>query len=431
MENQRKSAPNIVTRGTDIWWRSASRIDLATGGSQTCYFSRMRARAVSAALAFAVMVGVIGTRSVQAQTFTTLVNFDFSNGAFPYGSLLRDPVGNLYGTTEVGGSSNDGTVFMVNTSGVETVLYNFTGGADGGNPLAGLVRDPAGNLYGTTETGGASGLGAVFKVDSKGTETVLHSFDGTDGCIPLGGLVRDKAGNLYGTTSGCGSSNFGTVFKVSKTGTEKTLHSFAGPPNDGAFPSYENLLIDTKGNLYGVTLSGGGACFNFGCGTIFKLDTTGKETVLHNFTGLTTDGCSPSGMLANDVEGNFYGTAGGCGEFSLGVVWKLSNKGTESVLHSFSGQNGVSPSGGVVIDAKGNLYGDTDGGGPYSAGVVFKLSKTGKETVLHSFALEDGETPFAGVIRDAKGNLYGTAAEGGSQNFGTVWSLSPARATTQ
>jgi uncharacterized repeat protein (TIGR03803 family) len=391
----------------------------------------MRARAASAALAFAVMIGVVGVRSVQAQTFNTLVNFDVSNGALPSGSLVRDKAGNLYGTTEIGGSSFDGTVFMVDASGVETVLYNFTGGTDGGNPVAGLVRDTAGNLYGTTETGGASGLGVVFRVNTNGTETVLHSFDATDGCFPLGGLVRDTAGNLYGTTSGCGPSNFGTVFKVSKTGTEKTLHSFAGPPNDGAFPSEGNLLMDTKGNLYGVTPSGGGACFHFGCGTIFKLDPTGKETVLHNFTGLTTDGCSPTGTLASDAEGNFYGTASACGEFSLGVVWKLSSKRRESVLHSFSGQNGVSPSGGVVIDEKGNLYGDTQGGGPYSAGVVFKLSRTGKETVLHSFALVDGEAPFAGVIRDAKGILYGTASEGGSQNSGTVWSLSPARATTQ
>lgn len=392
-------------------------------------FSEIRCAATSTAVAILVALVVAVAQSAQAQAFSVLYNFNDPDGAFPYGSLVRDAAGNLYGTTQVGGFVGSGTVFKLDTNGIESVLYSFSGGDDGGYPLAGLVLDAAGNLYGTTESGGSSGQGTVFKVTKAGVETVLHSFDGTDGCIPLGGLVRDAAGNLYGTTNSCGSSGVGTVFKLSKTGKEKVLHNFAGPPTDGAYPSYASLLLDTTGNLYGVTLEGGAACFQ-GCGTVFKLGTTGKETLLHSFTGGTKDGCSPTGTLVNDAEGNLYGTAEACGASSLGIVWKLSSSGTETILHNFSGQNGVYPAAGVIRDAAGNLYGDTSGGGPFSAGVVYKLSKSGKETALHSFALEDGGSPFGGVIMDAKGNLYGNASVGGNNNQGTVWKLTAAQVTT-
>ena len=191
-------------------------------------FSEIRCAATSTAVAILVALVVAVAQSAQAQAFSVLYNFNDPDGAFPYGSLVRDAAGNLYGTTQVGGFVGSGTVFKLDTNGIESVLYSFSGGDDGGYPLAGLVLDAAGNLYGTTESGGSSGQGTVFKVTKAGVETVLHSFDGTDGCIPLGGLVRDAAGNLYGTTNSCGSSGVGTVFKLSKTGKEKVLHNFAG-----------------------------------------------------------------------------------------------------------------------------------------------------------------------------------------------------------
>ena len=155
--------------------------------------------------------------------------------AIPYGGLIRDSKGNLYGTTNGGGASGAGVVFKVDTSGNETVLYSFTGGADGGYPLAGVIRDSAGNLYGTTNGGGASGAGVVFKVDTSGNETVLYSFTGgADGGFPLWVvLARDSAGNLYGTTAGGGASGAGVVFKVDTSGNETVLYSFTGGADGG------------------------------------------------------------------------------------------------------------------------------------------------------------------------------------------------------
>ena len=350
-----------------------------------------------------------------------------ADGAYPYAGVISDKAHNLYGTTQVGGSFGLGTVFEVGISGSETVLYNFNEGSDGELPLAGLARDMAGNLYGTTSQGGSNQSGVVFKLDTSGNETVLYNFAGgtTDGCYPTGGLVRDKAGNLYGTTDGCGTSGYGTVFKVTKTGIETVLHNFTGWPSDGAYPYSAGLLRDAAGNLYGVTQGGGTGCGGYGCGTAFKLDTAGKETLLHRFSGGTKDGCFPVGTLANDAEGNLYGTTGACGSSSVGTVWKLSNTGTETVLHSFTGENGVYPQAGVIIDGKGNLYGDTSNGGPFSVGVVYKLSKAGKETVLHSFTGADGGYPVGSLIIDAKGNVYGTASEDGRGGGGTVWKLTP------
>ena len=197
-----------------------------------------------------------------------------------------DAKGNLYGDTNDGGTSNYGTVFKLSKSAKETVLYIFTGGSDGGDPYADLIRDASGNLYGTTFLGGESGYGTVFRLDTSGTLTTLHSFSGgaTDGCSPFGGLLRDKAGNFYGTTYYCGSSNHGTVFKVDTSGTEAVLHSFTG--SDGAYPSYGKLFMDEKGNLYGDTNEGGDLNCNegngYGCGVVYKISDTGTLTLLHS-----------------------------------------------------------------------------------------------------------------------------------------------------
>ena len=389
--------------------------------------AKIRLGATSDALTFAVacVLGLAAIQSTQAQTFTVLHSFHDSEGARPFARLVRDVKGNLFGTTAGGGTHGVGTVFKVSKTGKETVLYTFcsrSGCTDGENPFAGLVPDTAGNFYGTTDSGGSTGKGTVFKVDTTGTETVLHSFTGSDGENPEGGLLSDKAGNLYGTTLSCDSC-YGTVYQLSKKGRLTVLHRFAGEPTDGEYPQYTSLLMDTKGNLYGVTELGGTS----NQGVVYKLSRRGTFTVLHNFAGGTRDGCGPLGTPAMDKDGNLYGTAQACGSFGYGIVWRVSKTGTETVLHNFAGYptDGANPWAGVTMDAKGNFYGDTERGGTHGYGTVWKLSKADTLTVLHSFARSDGENPIRGFLRDAKGDLYGTAYQGGSGGSGTVWKLAP------
>lgn len=398
-------------------------------------FAGTTLKAASAALTITVVLvlGVVATPSARAGTFGILHAFTGSpDGANPYANLIQDTAGNLYGTTESGGASGAGTVFEISSTGTETILYSFTGGSDGSNPFAALVQDTAGNLYGTTAFGGSGGLGTVFKLSTTGKETVLHNFQGgTDGCYPFGSLIRDAAGNLYGTTEDCGASDFGTVFKLAKGGKETILHSFAGPPLDGEFPNFTSLLMDAKGNLYGVTEQGGsGACGGVGCGTLYKLSKSRKLTVLYAFHGGPKDGCDVFGTPAIDSKGNFYGTANACGATGAGIVWKVTKKGVETVLHNFSSQatDGQEPIAGVILDAKGNLYGTTYQGGPRNLGTVYKLSKKGKLTLLQTFTGTNGSYLYAGLLQDASGNLYGTTLYGGTgdectNNCGTVYKI--------
>jgi uncharacterized repeat protein (TIGR03803 family) len=285
----------------------------------------VRLGVATGALALLFVLGrvLVMTPSAEAHadtTFTVLYSFNGgTDGAQPHAGLVRDAAGNLYGTTiRGGGGSNLGTVFKLDTTGAETVLYSFTGFPDGAKPRAGLVLDAAGNLYGTTYHGGASDLGTVFRLDTTGAETVLHSFSGRDGQNPYAGLVRDAAGNFYGTTqNGGGDFAAGTVFKLDTTGKETVLHSFTGG-SDGANP-YAGLIRDAAGNFYATTFTGGA----YGFGTVFKLDATGNETVLYSFTGGADGGHSRAGLI-RDAAGNLYGTTGLGGAFSLGTVFKLS-----------------------------------------------------------------------------------------------------------
>jgi uncharacterized repeat protein (TIGR03803 family) len=331
-----------------------------------------------------------------------------------------------------------------------TVLHSFCSqpnctDTDGANPYAGLVRDAAGNLYGTTESGGdlscnpPDGCGTVFKVTKSGKETVLYNFCSvsgcTDGASPRGSLVLDLAGNLYGTTYQGGNTSCsppggcGTVFKVDANGKETVLHSFSGGTTDGIWP-VAGLVSDAAGNFYGTTFQGGGTgCdFGYGCGTVFKLDTTGKETVLYSFTG--AGGLYPYGGVVRDQAGNLYGTTYSGGNYCdddqyCGVVYKLSRSGKETVLHFFSpgSTDGCFPLGTPTIDKSGNLYGTTLKCGPEGGGIVWKVGKNGKETVLHGFRGSDGGEPYAGVIMDEKGDLYGDSSVGGASGNGTVYEL--------
>ena len=382
----------------------------------------------SCAFAVALIVGFTASApSAHGQTFTMLHSFKGgTDGESPVGGVVRDAAGNLYGTTEYGGGNtcfggqSCGTVYKVDTTGKETVMHSFTGGADGAFPLAGLILDAAGNLYGTTEYGGnlacnsGVGCGTVFKMDPTGKETVLYSFTrGVDGAgEPFAGVIRDTAGNLYGTTAQGGPFSSGTVFKVDTTGKETVLYYFTGGwgGKDGYLPSGP-LIRDAAGNLYGATQLGG----NYSFGTLFKVDSTGKETVLYRFRG-GSNGDEPVGGLIMDKAGDLYGVTQGGGTSYNGTVFKLNPVGNKTVLYNFTGgADGTLPVGGLIADTAGNLYGTTAYGGSINCsgdgcGTVFKLDKTGKETVLYSFTGgADGALPAAGLIRDAAGNLYGTA----------------------
>src|SRR5580704_3816247 len=386
-------------------------------------------------LAFLVVVvlvlGTVITQSAHAQTYKESVLYSFTgaaDGANPEGGVIFDQKGNLYGTTDNGGGSGWGVAFKLSSKGKETVLHSFTL-ADGASPLAGLIFDGQGNLYGTTNYS-TTGTGIVFKLGKYGKETVLCSFTGgAGGEYPYAGLIFDAQGNLYSTAAAGGASGTGVVFKLGKYGKETVLYSFTGGA-DGANP-YAGLIFDAQGNLYGTTVYGGDlTCplFQSGCGTVFKLGKHGKETVLHSFTG-GADGASPYAGLIFDAQGNLYGTTNKGGASGAGVVFKLGKYGKETVLYSFTGgADGANPYAGLIFDAQGNLYGTTNKGGASGAGVVFKLGlgKNGKETVLYSFTGgADGANPYAGLIFDAQGNLYGTTRKGGASDAGTVFKLTP------
>ncbi len=395
-----------------------------------------------------VFVGFVGAQMAQTQTqFKVLYTFKGgTDGSSPFAPLARDAAGNLYGTTAYGGNvgvktcgngaTGCGIVFKLSSTGTETVLHRFSGGSDGEYPYAGLVLDSVGNLYGTTALGGSidcqgRNCGTVFEVDASGSETVLYRFAGRlDGGLPDGGLIRDNLGNLYGTTLEAGRWGFGNVFRIDPTDTEKVIYSFAGG-TDGA-TSDATLLRDAAGNLYGTTTAGGTGA----AGTILKVNTSGEETVLYSF-GATPDGQFPQGGLVADSVGNLYGVTSHGGTSGNGTVFEVDTTGKETVLYSFTGgTDGGGPFGGLLRDAAGNLYGTASSGGnlscnaPYGCGTVFKLGMTGHESVLYTFTGgTDGGFPYATLTRDSLGNLYGTANSGGDlscnapNGCGTVFEL--------
>jgi len=390
------------------------------------------------------------------------------NGAGnPSTGMIFDSAGNLYGTTSGGGIHDGGMVFELSPRAgggwTETVLHYFGGGRDGWYPYSDLIMDSAGNLYGATMYGGiytthcmGNGCGVVFELSPRQgggwSEKVLHNFgnlEGPDGQAPGGSLVFDGNGNLYGTTyiggihTSCDNGvGCGTVFELSPredgTWSESVLHSF-GNGSDGTFPN--GLIIDTAGNLYGTTSSGGIR----DAGSVFELSPREgggwTETVLHSFDGGTA-GANPIAGLVFDSQGNLYGTtlAGGihtgCVVQHCGTVFELSPREDGSwsaqVLHSFGGgSDGATPEGSLIFDTAGNLYGTTFAGGLHQAGTAFELSpRQGggwTETILHSFdsVYGDGYSPDSDLILDSAGNLYGTTSAGGVHYQGTAFEMTP------
>ncbi|HEY5049027.1 MAG TPA: choice-of-anchor tandem repeat GloVer-containing protein [Rhizomicrobium sp.] len=378
--------------------------------------------------------------------FTVLYNFcqdqNCTDGTTPRAGLIADSTGNLYGTTSGGGANGSGTVFEVGPDGGETVLYSFcaeTNCTDGNYPVSSLIRDASRNLYGTTEIGGSTNNGTVFKVTPSGAETVLYSFQGYDGTGPYAGVIMDSEGNLYGTTEQGGSGGAGTVFKLAPNGTETVLYAFQDG-SDGGYP-FAGLIRDRKGNLYGTTWEGG-ANNN---GTVFKVSASGAETVLYTFCSQPkcSDGANPEAALVEDKAGNLYSTTqggglgnahcGGADEMdhgqkdlpACGTLFRLAPNGTETVLYSFCSQHnnsgcldGSNPVAGLLDVGNGKtLYGTTANTRNGFGGTVFKFTG-GELTVLHSFS-SGPSPPYAGVIKK-KGYLYGTTA---LNNDGSVFKL--------
>jgi uncharacterized repeat protein (TIGR03803 family) len=378
--------------------------------------------------------GTVGSRNVlsiqvvcAAGTESVLYAFAGgpADGADPQGALALDSADDLYGTTYGGGADGVGTVFEISASGVESVLHSFAGGAsDGAYPQAGVILDGAGDLYGTTSHGGASGEGTVFEISASGAESIQYSFAGgaADGARPQGSLIRDSAGNLYGTTSAGGTYGLGTVYTLGPTGSEAVLYSFAGGTTDGQAP-LGHLVMGSSGSLYGTTSSGG----TYDLGTVFKVSPDGLESVLYSFVGGTEDGAYPRAGLIMDSAGDLLGTTSAGGADDLGTVFEISASGTERVLYSFTGgmADGSDPNSGLLMDGAGNLFGTTAAGGARDLGTVFKISPGGTETVLYSFVggSTDGSSPQAGLIMDGAGNLYGTTAAGGVNDDGTVFEI--------
>lgn len=369
--------------------------------------------------------------------FTTLVNFDGSDGALPRASFAQGTDGDLYGTASAGGLNGDyGTVFKVSPGGTLTTLYNFcaqTNCIDGDSPMAGLVQGTDGSFYGTTIYGGTGdfcglGCGTIFKVTPSGTLTTLHSFAGypTDGSNPLAGMIQATDGNFYGTTIGGGTNGDGTVFKITPAGVFTVLYSFCSQPlcADGELPD-SAVTQGPDGNFYG-TVSSGGAYFY---GTVFRMTPGGLLTTLYSFCPQfgCADGGSPSTGLVQGADGNFYGATslGGasnaCLDVGCGTVFRITPGGKLTTLHSFDGTDGNGPLS-LAGASDGNFYG-TVGGGPGLDGSAFQITPGGKLTTLHSFDGNDGADLYGGVVQDTSGNFYGTASVGGADGDGTVFSL--------
>lgn len=442
---------------------------------KTCSSSFKRTPLVIAALVLVMLqAGTPAASAPFAGAYSELIVHKFlgsPDGANPEAGVIRSVDGYLYGTTVEGGANSNcpggfgmgcGTVFALDPSGNERVVYSFGGTPDGSTPFASLLSDSAGNLYGTTASGGHAkvclsfnpdGCGTVYKIDTAGNESILHNFLGyfgsgrDDGEAPKGSLVANSDGALFGATAYCGLGSSGVIYEIHPDGRERIRHDFNGNGSDGD-GSYAGLVRDSTGDLYGTTYAGGGGSCTGGCGSVFKLNPAGVFTTLHSFTG-GSDGGNPYGGLVMDASGNLYGTAQNYGNLSCakkggnpgcGTVFELNRERKLILLHTFAGSpDGATPSAAILLDANGNIYGATSFGGDqacnggYSCGVVFKINRSGQGTILHTFTggANDGEVPYRGLYRDAAGDLFGTAVSGGKgpcqQGCGVVIELIPSR----
>jgi uncharacterized repeat protein (TIGR03803 family) len=389
-------------------------------------------------------LAIVATPRTQAQTFNVLYNFtNATDGSGPVAGLTVDNQGNLYGTAQVGGVGY-GTAFELQRSSSSWTfvpLYSFQSGTDGAAPMARLIFGAKGRLYGTTTQGGA-GYGTVFKliglasVKAPATETVLYSFmGGTDGAQPSAGdLILDKAGNIYGTTTYGGASGNGTVYKLTAPRkrnakwTESVVYAF-GQGTDGANP-VAGVTFDAAGNLYGTTSAGGA----YGYGIVFELTPSGSgwtESILYNFTG-GNDGGTAYGGVIFDQSGNLYGAAISGGTGTGGTVFEMtpsSSGWTYNVLYNIPGWTVSGPFRTIMMDASGTLYVTTHCDGSYGEGSAFKLTPsngTWTYSDLYDFTGgSDGKFVISDLTFDTNGNLYGTTQQGGANGYGVIFEVTP------
>jgi uncharacterized repeat protein (TIGR03803 family) len=390
---------------------------------------------------------IIALSLVTATATTTDVIFSFEedNGEYADTDLETDSAGNIYGSTVLGGDHGSGTVFQLSptsTGWEQTVLYSFTGGADGGEPYKGVTIDRHGNLYGTAVTGGSGGCeggcGVVYKLThSNGTwnQTVIYAFTGADdGSGPGARVTVDRSGNVYGMTPTGGTYGAGTIYKLQPNAgsyTFQVIHTFTGG-NDGSSGSAGRMLLD-HGRLYGAATTGG----TYGNGVVFELTpTTVGEwdfRTLYSFHG-QPDGSFPYGALLRASSGKIYGTTYYGGRNGIGSVYELSPRSVgewnERIIYSFqTGSDGNSPISNLVSDTAGNFYGTTSEGG-LGTGTIFKLAPAGggrwTESVVHSFAgPPDGGFSYNGMVVDPFGNFYGATVHGGTADDGSVYQFTP------
>jgi uncharacterized repeat protein (TIGR03803 family) len=379
-----------------------------------------------ALILFAVLAA-LATRSEGAlYKLTTVVAFNGSNGSNPDGGLVADANGNLFGTTQTGGTRDMGTVFEINgTTGVLTTLVNFNG-ANGAHPsLTSLAFDSSGNLFGVTQDGGANSSGTVYRIAATThVMTTLASFNGSNGANPEGHLVIGTGGLIYGTTLTGGANHVGTVFQLSGS-TLSAIVSFNQA--NGSSP-FSGVIADANGNLYGATDGGGGS------GTVFEVNPMSHAlTTLATFNG--TNGANPDGRLLFDTNGNLFGTTSAGGSDGSGAVFEVV-AGSHALITLASipdtDGNGGGPVGGLIADASGNLFGTTFAGGTIGSGCVFGVT-AGTHSLMPLASLDgiNGAGPYCDLLAGPGGTFYGTAYfggpafNGGASGLGTVFKLSP------
>jgi uncharacterized repeat protein (TIGR03803 family) len=350
-------------------------------------------------------------------------------GSEPYGGLVQGPDGALYGSTMDGGKSGQGTVFRLNSDGSGYAVLRVFRGTDGSNPYAALIVGTNEALYGTTFAGGAANQGTVFRMNGDGSGyALLKSFKGADGSSPVTSLLATGDGALYGATDTVGSALSGTVFKLNLDGSDfEVLKSFVSASSDGQAP-LASLVQGSTGALYGTTDSGG----TYGNGTVFRVAGDGSNyAVMWNFTGQNGEGAHPSAGLVLASNSVLYGSGRGIsGPSDFGTVFQIYQDGTNyKVLKKFRFSDGAIPNG-LVQGLDGALYGTTLTGGtsPSGAGTAFRLNSDGSGfRMLRSFTGTngDGMNPYAGLIQASNRILYGTTAKGGSNNLGSVFRLNP------
>jgi len=364
-----------------------------------------------------IAVTLFPPATAHAQAVSLLYNFGSKSGdpLLPSysGIVAQGRDSNLYSTSPSGGAGH-GTVFKITPTGTMTVVYNFTGLADGGTPNGGLTLGADGNFYGTTTTGGSC-CGTVFKVAPNGKLTTLHTLGAKDGGSPLAPPILGADGMYYGTTVGSVEAPYGTIYKVSSGGKFKTIYTFDA--THGAYP-YAPLLLGTDGNFYGTTNAGGSNT----SGTIFKVTSSGALTVLFNCDG--AHGVDPVAPLVQAFDGNFYGTTFGGGSGNVGTIFRMTPSGTVTALHSYNfSPDGARPNAGLVQGTDGNFYGAAQEGGVLGFGTVYKVDISGVLTVLYDFDQTHGSFPNVTLTQHTSGSFYADAINGGSGANGVFYGL--------